>query len=101
MQIGRRLLQNRWLDGKERTPRNKKEYQSQNVPALLQVDEMRGVDAAKKIIQFASNFTNIQTYTEFSERKSQSSCCKEVSMSLLLTAASELRLKNDDCAESG
>jgi hypothetical protein len=42
-----------------------------------------------------------EAYTDCNER---SSCCpspKDDSMSLLLTAASELRLRNEDCAESG
>ncbi len=42
-----------------------------------------------------------EAYTVCNERKSCCSWCKEDSMSLLFTAASELRVRNDDCAESG
>ena len=42
-----------------------------------------------------------EAYTDCNERSSWCPSPKDDSMSLLLTAASELRLRNEDCAESG
>ena len=71
------------------------------MPALLHIDEKRRVGAAVRVRCRRNDAQDYETYTDCNERNSSCSCCKEDSMILLLAAASELRLRNDDCAVSG